>query len=100
MGHLVAVAAHVRDPAERTAIGHADGEWLGRAGHARSKERSRLQDLPEVVTEVLLGPRGGGVRIIDEAGRQGDAHVSNCLRVSPAHRTRCDGPNGWRAPLA
>jgi hypothetical protein len=54
MLRLVAIAGHIRDPAERAAIGHAHAERLSALRHARREQRGRVDDREDRLRERFL----------------------------------------------
>jgi hypothetical protein len=75
---LVTVSGLVRDPAERTAIGHAHAERLAALGYARREQRRLRDDVGHRGGERFLG---GAIEI---AGPQPQA----LQMIVPARRLR------------
>src|SRR5262249_39636283 len=98
MGGGVAIAADLREPAQGTAVGHADRQRLARARHDRAVERALDQEAPNLGQKgaLLLGGQEGGEKAHSAylGTRPALRYPRRDFRVFSAPETVAEGPLG------
>jgi hypothetical protein len=82
MVRLIAIAAFVRNPAERPAIGHPHRHRLSGPGHAGRVDRRLPEDFAQCGEQLTLGDAVEKVRDDTEAGNHHDALIAGPSALS------------------